>query len=527
MIISPFIIEFGASQSIINVFSKFGIAFLLFIVGLHLNPRAIKEIGISSLIIGLGQMILTFFIGFLISLKLLGFDSTASLYIGIAISFSSTIIIMKILADKKQLDSLFGKISIGVLIIQDLVAILVLIVISSVSMGESFGTIALKGFLSGGGLIVFLFLFGFFILPKVTKHIAKSQELLFLFSICWCFVVAALFSYFGFTIEIGALIAGVVLSVSPYSTEISSRIRPLRDFFLIIFFIILGLNIPLSGIGSIIVSAVVLSLVALILKPLILMILCALYGYTKRTNFLVGTTLAQISEFSLILITFGAIYYPASITSKVVSTVILTLVLTIIFSSYMIIYSNEFYKKMSWFAKIFERKKLKKEKIFKKNYEAILFGYSRTGFSILKSLKKLKKNYVVVDFNPDIISSLNKFRIPCLYGDVYDHDFLDDLPLNKVKMVVSTIPDFETNVLLVDEIRILNKKAVIIARAQKVDEALELYEKGADYVLVPYFLGGDYLANMIDILKIDKQAYAEEKDRQIKMLEERDKTLTP
>jgi len=525
MIISPFILTFGAPQEVINVFSKLGIAFLLFIVGLHLNPKVIKEIGASSLVIGMGQMILTFIISFLIAFKALGFDFTAATYIGIALSFSSTIIIMKILSDKKQLDSLYGRLSIGILIIQDLVAILLLIIISSLATNSSFGSLAIKGILGGGGAIALFFLIGFFVLPRLTKHIAKSQELLFLFSICWCFVIAAIFSYLGFSIEIGALVAGVVLSISPYSLEISSRVRPLRDFFLIIFFIIVGLNIPLNGLGKIIISAIILSVISLIIKPIILMTLSAMQGYTKRTNFLVGTTLGQISEFSLIIVTLGAIYHPLSITSEVVSTVTLTLALTIIFSTYMITYANGLGKMLSGFIKIFEKKNVKKEKKFKKSYETILFGYNRTGFSILKSLKKAKKDYVVVDFNPDIINTLRKYRIPCLYGDAYDPEFLDELHLNKVKMVISTIPDFETDTLLVESVREVNPNTLIITRANHIDQALVLYEKGADYVLIPYSLGGDYLANMIDIFKNDQDAYKEEKQRQIKLLEERKKIL--
>ena len=525
MIISPFILTFGAPQEVINVFSKLGIAFLLFIVGLHLNPKVIKEIGASSLVIGMGQMILTFIISFLIAFKALGFDFTAAAYIGIALSFSSTIIIMKILSDKKQLDSLYGRLSIGILIIQDLVAILLLIIISSLATNSSFGSLAIKRILGGGEAIALFFLIGFFVLPRLTKHIAKSQELLFLFSICWCFVIAAIFSYLGFSIEIGALVAGVVLSISPYSLEISSRVRPLRDFFLIIFFIIVGLNIPLNGLGKIIISAIILSVISLIIKPIILMTLSAMQGYTKRTNFLVGTTLGQISEFSLIIVTLGAIYHPLSITSEVVSTVTLTLALTIIFSTYMITYANGLGKMLSGFIKIFEKKKEKKEKKFKKSYETILFGYNRTGFSILKSLKKAKKDYVVVDFNPDIINTLRKYRIPCLYGDAYDPEFLDELHLNKVKMVISTIPDFETDTLLVESVREVNPNTLIITRANHIDQALVLYEKGADYVLIPYSLGGDYLANMIDIFKNDQDAYKEEKQRQIKLLEERKKIL--
>src|SRR3989344_4203355 len=226
IIVSPFLISFGATGEITNVFSKIGIAFLLFIVGLHLNPKVIKGVGAQSLLIGLAQVILTF-----------------------ALAFSSTIIIMKLLSDKKQLDSFPSKMSIGILIVQDLSAILVLILISTANFNngfEGFGSIAIKTFLIGAGLVLGLFLFGFFILLRVVKSIAYSQELLFLFSICWAFLASALFAFFGFSLEIGALIAGMILSVSPYSAEISSKIKPLRDFFLIIFFIILGLNLDVS-----------------------------------------------------------------------------------------------------------------------------------------------------------------------------------------------------------------------------------------------------------------------------------------
>ncbi len=517
-IISPFVIKFGASDEIINIFSQFGIAFLLFMVGLHLNPKIIKEIGTSSLFVGLGQMILTFVLGFLVSLELFGLDFVASVYIGIALMFSSTIIVMKLLSDNHQLDSLYGKISIGVLIIQDLVAVAVLMFISSMAYGTSFSSFAIKGLLSGTGLIVILFLIGFFILPRITRNIAKSQELLFLFSICWFFVIAVLFNYFGFSIEIGALIAGVVLSISPYSTEISSKIRSLRDFFLIIFFIILGLNIPISGFSSIVTNALILSLIVLTFKPLILMTLMTMFKYTKRTNFSVGITLAQISEFSLVVLALGVSM--GHISAYVLHTLVLTLVITIIFSTYMIIYSKGFYKKMSRFISIFERKKIKKERKVRNKYDAILFGYNRMGFNILNSLKRLKKNYLVVDFNPDTISNLSKLRIPCLYGDAYDSELLSELCLDELELAVSTIPDSETNMLLIDSIRFVNPNAIIIVRAHQIRDALNLYKKGANYVLTPHFLGGEYVAKMIRDLKVDKKEYKTEKDKHVRMLRE-------
>jgi len=522
IIVSPFLISFGATGEITNVFSKIGIAFLLFIVGLHLNPKVIKGVGAQSLLIGLAQVILTFALAFIVSLKILRLDILTSLYVGIAIAFSSTIIIMKLLSDKKQLDSFPSKMSIGILIVQDLIAILVLILISTANFNngfEGFGSIAIKTFLIGAGLVLGLFLFGFFILLRVVKSVARSQELLFLFSICWAFLASALFAFFGFSLEIGALIAGMILSVSPYSTEISSKIKPLRDFFLIIFFIILGLNLDVSNVGIVVADALILSVIVLFFKPIILMFFMALFKYTKRTSFLVSTSLAQISEFSLIILILGVSL--GHISSEILSMLTLTLIITIIGSTYMIIYSKELYNYSYKFLSFFWKKNVKEnKKLFRRKYDAILFGYNRTGFDILRSLTKLKKHYLVVDFNPDTISALNKFRIPSLYGDAEDPEFLNDLKLDKIDLAVSTIPDYETTFLLIESIRLVNPNAIIIVRAENINEALEFYEKGADYVLTPQFLGGEHIAKMIKNIKTNKNGYKKEKEKHLKRIKE-------
>lgn len=516
MIISPFILQFGASQEVIWTFSEFGIAFLLFIVGLHLNPKVIKEVGTAALLIGLIQIIVTFALGFVTSFYLLSYGAVASAYIGIALAFSSTIIIMKLLSDKKNLDSLYGKISIGILIVQDLVAVGVLLFISSISEGGDFGSLAVKTFLAGGGLIILLFVFGFLILPRLMRGIAKSPELLFLFSVTWAFVVAAIFAYFGFSIEIGALLAGVVLSISPYAPEISSKIRPLRDFFLVIFFIILGLNIEIATLSSIMYNVVILSIIALIFKPIILMALMGMFGYTRRNNFLVGSTLAQISEFSLIVLALG--FSLGHISKEVLTTITVTGVLTITLSTYLIIYSNEFYEKLKGFVSLFERKSARKEKKISKKYDAVLFGYNRIGFGILNSLKRIDKSYLVVDFNPDTIASLTKARIPALYGDAFDSEFLEDLPLDQSQLIISTIPDVETTLLLIDSVKKANPKAIIIVRAKKIRDAVEFYRAGASYVLTTHFLGGEYVSKMIRTDKTNRKGYKLEKEKHIKML---------
>ncbi|MDA3836454.1 MAG: cation:proton antiporter [Nanoarchaeota archaeon] len=519
IIISPFLFKTGASTEIINIFSEFGISFLLFIVGLHLNPKVIREIGISSLIVGLVQIATTFGATYAVARYLLGFSNIAALYIGIGLALSSTIIIMKLLSDKKQLDSLYGKISIGVLIIQDLVAVGVLMFVASVANDTKHtGSLGLMGILSGVLVIAALFFVGFFILPKMMKNIAKSQEMLFLFSICWCFVLAALFTYIGFSMEIGSLVAGVILSVSPYATEISSKIRPLRDFFLIIFFIILGLKVQLNSILGILFNAIILSGIALILKPVILMTTMKYFGFTKRTNFLTGTTLGQISEFSLILVGLGITF--GQIGPEVMNTMVLTMIITILLSSYMIIYSSQFYNLLSPVLNIFQKKDIKREIKLDKKYDAILFGYNRIGFSILKSLKRLKRKYLVIDFNPETITNLKKYGVPALYGDVYDLEFLEELPIEDIKLAISTIPEVEINQLLIDVVREVNKDCVLILRAHTIEDALKLYKAGANYVLTPHFLGGEYVAKMIKHSKSSDEDYADERTSHIKMLKE-------
>ena len=319
----------------------------------------------------------------------------------------------------------------------------------------------------------------------------------------------------------GALIAGVVLAVSPYSLEISSKLKPLRDFFVISFFLIIGSHMVLTGFSEVIIPALVFSLFILIGNPLIVMILMGAFGYTKRTGFMAGLTVAQISEFSLILIALGI--KVGHLSPEILSFVTFIGLFTIAGSTYMILYSNSIYPKLSKYLDIFERKGPKKEPKIKKHYGAILFGYNRIGFSILMALKKLKIKYLVVDFNPETIHDLKKLKIPCVYGDVYDIDFLQELYLDKIKIAVSTIPDFDTNILLIKSIRKVNPDAVIIARAHQIKDALELYKKGANYVLTPHFLGGEYVSKMISDFDTGKEDYVKEKKKHLKMLEEMDK----
>src|SRR3989344_5742291 len=237
VIVSRYLINITDSSVSISTFAEIGVALLLFLVGLNLNPKMIKEVGKVSIITGIGQVVFTSIIGFFIA-RYFGFPVIDSAYIAIALTFSSTIIIMKLLSDKNELETVYGRIAIGFLIVQDLIAIFILMLISQISAGGNFTNIALQTILKGTGLVILVFLAGLYLLPILTKAAAKSQEFLLLFCITWSLAIASLFLYFKFSIEIGALLAGITLSLSPYRYEISSKMKPLRDFFIVMFFVL-------------------------------------------------------------------------------------------------------------------------------------------------------------------------------------------------------------------------------------------------------------------------------------------------
>ncbi len=521
IIVGPRILNVINSTETMSILSNIGIALLLFIVGLSLSPRIIKEVGKVSLITGVGQVIFTSSIGFLIC-RLLGFSMTTSLYVAVALTFSSTIIIMKLLSDKGDMGTLYGKISMGFLIVQDFIAIFILMMISSIPAGGNIGGLILETIIKGAGLLIVLVLMGLYILPRLTKIIAKSQEFLLLFSIGWCLALASLFYYLNFSMEIGALLAGITLSLSPYRYEISSKMKPLRDFFIVLFFILLGSQMVLSDISLYIIPIVLLSGFILIGNPLIVMILMGLLGYTKRNSFLAGLTVAQISEFSLILIALGV--RMGHLTNKVLSIVTAVGLITIAGSTYMILYSNRIYPHLSKFLNLFEKKghKVDEHKYHENNeYDIILFGYNRIGYDLMKSFKKIKKKFLVVDYNPDTILKIAKQGFECRYGDASDCELLDELNFSKAKMIYSTIPDFEINLLLIDKVKQCNKNAIVVVVSHQINEAIELYKKGATYVVMPHFLGGKYASAQIEKYGLELDGFLKDRALHMQSLKER------
>lgn len=521
IIVSPYFLDVVHSGDAIATFAQIGVALLLFMVGLSMNPSIIKDVGKVSLITGIGQVIFTSLIGFAISIAF-GFTVLTSIYISIALTFSSTIIIMKLLSDKGDVDTLYGRISVGFLIVQDLIAVVMLMAVSSLSNDANFLGKAFESFVIGISLFAFLIFIGLSLLPKIIAYVAKSQEFLLLFSIGWALALASLFNFFDFSIEIGALLAGVVLSVSPYRYEIIAKMRPLRDFFVIMFFVLLGSQMVFENITQFIFPIIAFSLFILIGNPLIVMVLMGWLGYTKRNSFLAGLTVAQISEFSLILVALGVKI--GHLTIEILSMVTVIGLITMTGSTYFIMYSNKIYPVISKYLSVFERKGRKVDESSydqTKAYDIVLFGYNRIGYSLLDSFKKIRKKFLVVDYNPDMIKVLKNKNVDCIYGDASDSELLRDLKLHKVKMAISTIPDLETNILLIRHIKNCSKDSIIIVAAHQIDDATQLYETGATYVIMPHFLGGDHASMMIERYGFNMNKFLKEKISHMEHLKKR------
>ncbi len=521
IIVGPSVLGLVNSTSVFTVFSQIGVSLLLFFVGINLNPKVIKEVGKVSLITGLGQVLFTSGVGFLIA-YMLGFSVVVSAYISIALAFSSTIIIMKLLSDKKDLDSLYGRISVGFLIIQDFIAIAILLVISSINSGGSLTSLAIESIFKGiGGILVLLFItvHG---LPRLTKVIANSQEFLLLFSITWCFAIATIFHYLNFSIEIGALLAGMTLSLSAYHFEISSKLKPLRDFFLTLFFVMLGSQMMFGNVISNIGIILLFSFFVLVGNPIIVMILMGVMGYTKRNSFLCGLTVAQISEFSLIVVSMGV--YVGHVSQEILSILTAVGLITFAGSTYLILYSNKIYLFLSKYLSVFEKKGKKvDEHVYHEtnDHDIILFGYNRIGFDVLESLKRIKKKFLIIDYDPEVITKLNKDGFDCRYGDCDDKELLNEINFDKAKMVISTIADVKTNILLINHIKSENSDVIISVVSNQIEDAVELYEQGATYVLMPHFLGGKHFSTMIETNKLDPEKFLEDKIAHIEHLHKR------
>ena len=500
----PAFFDIIKNQSDFETFSQIGITLLLFIVGLGLNIKLIKSTGKPALMVFLTNLASLTLVALGVG-GYFGFSLTESLLIGLGLVLSSTIVVIKSLSDAREQNRLHGRLTIGVLLVEDLAATIALIFIATAgnegSSGSAFTTLLLKGLVLAAGITTV----SWAVLPKLVKFFASSQEFLFTFALAWAFSVAMLFDVAGFSVEVGALFAGVSLASLPYAQEISTRLKPLRDFFLLLFFISMGEHLTLDGMSQAFWPAIVCAVAVTFIKPFSVANSLGALRYTKQTSFKAAAHLSQISEFSIVMMALA--HSEGLVSTQIVSVVTLATLITIATSTYLMKYDGTIYRKFGAFFPIITRNIVNEEKGRVLDYKNVLFGYRRGGHEFVRTFKSLRKPYVVVDYNPEIVEILEQQNVPVIYGDATDYELLAEIGIDKAAMVVSILPGLANNLTLLHYLQKHNPECIFICHANDYDDAARLYEEGAAYVMLPHFIGSEKMSAFIRKHGTKKEAF--------------------
>ncbi|USN53492.1 MAG: cation:proton antiporter [Candidatus Nomurabacteria bacterium] len=524
------LLEFDGSAHVLDLMASFGITLLLFLVGMQMRFDTLKTVGRAALLTGVGQILFTCLIGFGI-VKLLGYSTVSALYIAVAITFSSTIIVVKLLSEKRDLQSLYGRIVVGFLLVQDVVAIFMLIFLASYQQNATGLQITpfLLTLAKSAALFGIMLWLSQKVLPWFFEKLARSQELLFVTSIAWAFGISLFVAsdIIGLSIEIGGFLAGVALAKSLEQYQIESQIRPLRDFFIVIFFIVLGSTLVISDFSSVLGPAILLSFFVLIGNPLIVLIIMGLLGYRKKTSFYASVTVAQISEFSLIVMSMGLTL--GHIGSQEVSLVTLVGIITIVLSTYLILYSKELYPRLEKILGIFEKKNAKEESAMPAipAGSIVIAGANRLGGHLLRKIQK--KKVVIVDLDPVVAKRLEEDGYRVVFGDVTEPDIQEHIRLEDASVIISTIPDLNDTLLLLGILREQDRKKnrpTTIVTAYTNWEAQQLYDAGADYVILPHFVSGQHLATLLKSGRLNTATMQQWRRHDVKILDSLKKQLS-
>lgn len=477
------------ASSEIELFARLGISLLLFVVGLKLDIHVIRTVGPVALASGLGQVLFTSVIGFLIAVSL-GMSATSAVYVSLALTFSSTIIIVKILSDKREVNTLHGRIAVGFLIVQDIVVVLVMIGLTA--FGQSSADVSLKQeamnvLWKGALMLVGVALLMRYILPGVLRYMAHSSELLVLFAIGWAVVGACIGHELGFSKEVGAFLAGISIASTPYREQIAARLVSLRDFLLLFFFIELGSALDMSVLSAQVGRALVFSLFVLLGNPLIVMTIMGLMGYRRRTGFLAGLTVAQISEFSLILAALG--FSLGHISEDIVGLITLVGLITISVSTYMMLYSHPLYERLSPYLRWFEKNITHRETgddEGRKSFDIIVIGFGRFGAVLADNLQQNGKRVLAIDYDPDVVKQYSRDGCTIYYGDIEDAELINNISLDSVECIISTIRDRTLNKALLHNLKLLKYLGNIVVCVDSAEDEERFKRYGSDYVLSPY-----------------------------------------
>jgi Kef-type K+ transport system membrane component KefB len=501
------------SQESIDVISRLGLILLLFMIGLEIDLKKILSAGRLIIVVSLIQIVGCLLIGlgiFKAAGFALGSDGLDALYVGLGLSLSSTVIIVKVLHEKSELDTFSGRLTLGILVLQDLFAILFLAIQPNLK-GASFTVIA-SSLARVAALVAVAFAASRFALPPIFKKVARNPEMIFVGSLAWCFLIAGLAVGMNLSAEMGALIAGVAISTFPYSIDVASKVTTVRDFFVTLFFVALGMAIPRPTWGYI-GWAVVAAVVVAVTRFITIFPTLQRTGQGLRASFIPAINLAQVSELSMVILKLGSDFGHVSANAQ--GIIAYTFVLTGVASTYAINLSDPIFRKVGpWLSRVgfrdlneettFFRRPVTKPRIF-------VLGFSWTASSLLEEITRhapaLLPEVMVVDFNPVVHRELKRRQIAGVYGDITQKETLLHVGVGDAEILVCTIPNTllkgMNNLRLLQLLREINQTAKIIVHAEQFQDVPKLYAAGADYVSVPRLIEAQELCSVIEAAKKD------------------------
>ncbi|MDP3077324.1 cation:proton antiporter [Bradyrhizobium sp.] len=507
-VIGPFGMGWVKSQESISVISELGLIFMLFMIGLEIDLKKIVRAG-RVILFAAGSQLLgacLFGILFFLGMGLGGFDAV---YLTIACSLSSTVIIVKVLYEKRELDTLPGRITLGVLVLQDIFAILFLAVQPSLANLEV--SVILLSVGRVGVLVATALVLSRYVLPKLFHQIARRPELILLGALAWCFLIGEIAERLHLSREMGSLVAGVSLSTFPYALDVTAKVTTLRDFFITLFFVALGMTIPIPSMG-VIWLALVIAAFTVISRALTTFTPLYLMKQGLRASLLPAINLAQISEFSLVVIQTGVV--AGHIQTQTASAVSFAFVILAVLSTFAIMRSDEITRASIGPLKRIGIRDLDHGHAHDAGHEGghgearrvVILGFFRAASALLSEIERRNPVFLdqltVIDFNPNVFRTLADRGLHVIYGDISNVDTLVHAGVGKAELIILSIPDAllkgANNEKLVRHVRTLNPTAKIVATADLLADVADLYAAGADYVTVTRISDAQELYTVIE-----------------------------
>ena len=477
----------------LEMISELGIALLLFLVGLELSLEKVRDLGKVALLLGGLQVTLTAVGGFALA-QMLGFSPIAGVFLAAAVTFSSTVVVIKLLDQKGDMKRLYARISVGLFLAQDIVVIIALTLMSGLGEAEgavSVGKLLLNVGTAFGGMLVLLLvaiLAARFVLPKPFAWAARSPDTIFIWALCWCFLVVLLAHAFHLSVEIGAFLAGIAIAQLPVHEDLHRRLHPLMTFFIAVFLVTLGVKMEFQDFGAVWPHALVLSAFVLLVKPVIVFSILAKLGFSRYTAFQSAVATGQVSEFSFILLGLAAA--SGLISGEIVAVGGMVGILTISASSYLILYSEPLYtlaESIGLFRILRAKAETEAEATRERRNHIIVVGMNGLGREIVTRLALRGEPVLAIDTDPQKLEGLGLAGAETLIGNVEYHSVVEEIKLRRAKLVISALQIEDANHLLTYRCRSMGVPCAIHAFDNSVvDDLLDL---GADYLMMPAIAG--------------------------------------